>query len=150
MVGETAKTCGYLYLGDVKDVKTWNGSDLSKDPLDQFLNTYFQLTKAISEEIEECDWDEVIHLLDQREAFIQQEGKWFETASVLPLNDSQQGLLRRIRELDRTNQDKLEEQVGILKKQIHQNRIARQAVRGYLEEGLDRSGLVSTLFNRGV
>lgn len=128
----------------------WKESTQADDSLDRFLETYWQLSKAIAGEIEKCNWDEVNRLLEQREDFIQREGQQFATGPTLPLNDKQRDLLRRIQALEQDNQGKLEEQMSHLTKQMQQTRRTRQAVRGYMEEGIDRTGLVSTLFNQEV
>ncbi|MFO7264474.1 MAG: hypothetical protein C0P68_010170 [Bacillota bacterium] len=118
--------------------------------LDAFLSRYLELTEAITEAIEREDWDEVNRWLDERTAWIDQEGARIAPLAKQPLTAAQQALLAQIREKDAANYARLQEQQKAIQNQIRQSQMTRQAVRGYMEEGLVRDELHSTLFNRGV
>lgn len=118
--------------------------------LEQFLSRYLELTNAIGEAIDRGDWDEVNRRLEERASWIQNEGQKYASTPPHPLTETQQQLLRHIRDQDEKNHARLQGQRNEIQTQIRQNQVTRQAVRGYMEEGLVREGLHSTLFNRGV
>lgn len=118
--------------------------------LDAFLARYLEWTEAIGAAIDRQDWDDVNRCLDERQAWIEQEGKQVEQLAQMPLTAAQQALLKQIRELDVANMARLKEHHTAIQHQIRQSQVTRQAVQGYMEEGVVRDGLHSTLFNRGV
>jgi len=118
--------------------------------LDQFLTRYLELTKAIGEAIQQGEWESVNQRLDERAAWIEQEGQKIPSLAAEPLTPAQQALLKQIREQDAINYGRLQEGYRGIQNQIRQSQMTRQAVRGYMEEGVVRDGIHSTLFSRGV
>jgi len=118
--------------------------------LDHFLAKYLELTDAIGAAIDQADWDAVNRLLEERETWIEKEGQTFATNPPQSLTENQRRLLQNIRAQDEKNLIRLQGEWKDVQQQIRQSQVTRQALRGYMEEGLLRDGMHSTFFNRGV